>query len=460
MNWITVTWPMVAGACFMLGLIELQIGLAHPPRAARFLLSLSSVAMAASSALELALMRADTVAGAVVLLQALNGVIGVILIALTAFVWVYFGTGNKTLALTAPALFGLGFSVNLVPGLDMTYRSVIGLRTVKTLGGASFNVIEGVPNPWNAWAYLGGLALIAYVVDASVKLWRRGSRRRALVVGGSIAAFTLIVIILTALLELGIIRTPYLFSWAYVVILAAMATELNADVLASVRLARELRESERRVDLASAAAELGMWAWDIVHDSIWATGRARALFGFSESEPISFARFQSKLYPEDRAAVALAIEKAVALDRAYEAEYRVLDPDGRTRWVSARGQVERDGAGKPILMRGVVLDISARRDADMELQQLRSQLAHASRVSTMGQLASALAHELSQPLGAILRNVEAAELFLQHDPPDLEELRAILADVRQDDQRAGGVIERLRALLKRRSLDPRPLAGC
>jgi C4-dicarboxylate-specific signal transduction histidine kinase len=72
------------------------------------------------------------------------------------------------------------------------------------------------------------------------------------------------------------------------------------------------------------------------------------------------------------------------------------------------------------------------------------------RVSTVGQLAASLAHELNQPLGAILRNAEAGELFL-HDPsPDLDELRAILADIRQDDQRAGAVIDRMRALMKRR----------
>ena len=76
----------------------------------------------------------------------------------------------------------------------------------------------------------------------------------------------------------------------------------------------------------------------------------------------------------------------------------------------------------------------------------------------LGQLASALAHELSQPLGAILRNTEAAELFLAHKPPDLEELRSILVDIRHDDQRAGQVIERLRALLKRRSFNPSKLS--
>jgi len=100
-----------------------------------------------------------------------------------------------------------------------------------------------------------------------------------------------------------------------------------------------------------------------------------------------------------------------------------------------------------------VVDISDRRHAEVEMQRLRTELAHVGRVSVMGQLASALAHELSQPLGAILRNAEAAELFVAQNPPDLEEVTAILADICEDDRRAGNVIDRMRALLQRGELD-------
>ena len=65
--------------------------------------------------------------------------------------------------------------------------------------------------------------------------------------------------------------------------------------------------------------------------------------------------------------------------------------------------------------------------------------------------------KINQPLGAILRNAEAAELFMANESPDLDEIRAILADIRKDDQRAGSVIDRMRALLKRRDLETRPL---
>ena len=86
-------------------------------------------------------------------------------------------------------------------------------------------------------------------------------------------------------------------------------------------------------------------------------------------------------------------------------------------------------------------------------QQQQAEVAHVGRVAVLGELASSLAHELNQPLGAILRNAEAAELFLQTSSPDLEEVRAILTDIRRDDQRAGEVIDRMRSLLKRRPIE-------
>jgi len=90
--------------------------------------------------------------------------------------------------------------------------------------------------------------------------------------------------------------------------------------------------------------------------------------------------------------------------------------------------------------------------AEAEILRQRTELAHVSRVSMMGQLASALTHELNQPLGAILRNAEAAEVYLQSDQPDLKEVRAILTDICRDDKRAGNVIDRMRSLFKRQKL--------
>jgi C4-dicarboxylate-specific signal transduction histidine kinase len=114
--------------------------------------------------------------------------------------------------------------------------------------------------------------------------------------------------------------------------------------------------------------------------------------------------------------------------------------------------VLRDASGKPLRLRGVAMDVTARKRDEAELQRQRTGLAQLQRASAVGQLSVVLAHELNQPLGAILRNAEAAELLLQREPPDLEELRAIVADIRDDDRRAAEVIDRMRALLQRRGL--------
>ena len=94
------------------------------------------------------------------------------------------------------------------PGAGMTYQRFTGFRTVETFGGATFHVAEGVPNPWNVFPYLAVLALIVFVADASLRLWREGGRRRAAVVGRSIAFFLLVAGMQSALLETGIVSTP------------------------------------------------------------------------------------------------------------------------------------------------------------------------------------------------------------------------------------------------------------
>lgn len=217
------------------------------------------------------------------------------------------------------------------------------------------------------------------------------------------------------------------------------------------RAEASLRESEERMALAADAAGLGMWVWDIPRDEIWATDKCRALFGFGPAERLDFQRFMDRVHPEDRDPTREAVQRALQSRREFDVEYRLRPVDGgHPRWIGARGHASFDPQGRPGRLLGVSLDVTARKAAQLQLQQQRDQLAHLSRVTTLGGLATALAHELNQPLAAIHSNAEAAELFLQKQPPDLDELRAILSDIRQDGGRAGEVIHRLRALLQKR----------
>jgi two-component system sensor kinase FixL len=138
-------------------------------------------------------------------------------------------------------------------------------------------------------------------------------------------------------------------------------------------------------------------------------------------------------------------------------EERITDAQGKVRWLQTvkRPIVEKDGSANQVL--GTSTDITKRKETEAELRHQREELAHVSRISTMGELASSLAHELNQPLTAILSNAQAAQRFLAANPTDLEEVREILKDIVQDNSRAGEIIRRMRRLVKKEGLEFAPL---
>jgi PAS domain S-box-containing protein len=131
----------------------------------------------------------------------------------------------------------------------------------------------------------------------------------------------------------------------------------------------------------------------------------------------------------------------------YEKEYRAKD--GTVFPIELRSFLLKDETGNNAGMWAIVRDISGRKQIESEARKLREDLAHVTRVSTLGELTSSLAHEINQPLAAILSNAQAAQRFLSQDQPDMKEIGEILGDIIRDDNRAAGVIRKIRALLKR-----------
>ncbi|MGH9884702.1 MAG: ATP-binding protein, partial [bacterium] len=131
--------------------------------------------------------------------------------------------------------------------------------------------------------------------------------------------------------------------------------------------------------------------------------------------------------------------------RRFEMEYEQEFESAREWYVMRVEALERSDGGAVVTR----ANVSARRRAQMEIEEQRRELSHLARVGVLGQLSGALAHELSQPLSSILSNAEAARHLIQRRPVDIEELRAILHDIVHEDRRAAQVIDGLRALLKR-----------
>ena len=211
-----------------------------------------------------------------------------------------------------------------------------------------------------------------------------------------------------------------------------------------------LRVSEERMSLAVERAQMAVWDWDVTSDRVWMTEEGRKFFDFEPGEPLHYANLAGRVHPDDAAVRATAILHALETRGSYEAEYRIVLPDGSVRWIAARGHSPTSGGvDAPPRILGVSIDITRQKLAAAEAQLQREELAHLSRVATLSALSGSLAHELGQPLASIFNNARAGQRFLSKDAPDLVELRAIFADIVSEDRRAGEIIASLRTMLRR-----------
>jgi PAS domain S-box-containing protein len=450
MSWITVVWSMITAVCLSFAAVHLLVWLRSRDARTNLLFAISAGAAGVLTMLELVAFRAATPAAYGETLRWMHVAVAIVVIALVWFVRSYLREGRIWLAWTITGLRALVLVPNFIAYPNATFGEITSIASFR-LVGETVSVPVGEPNPWRVLIHASMLLLLIYVVDAAVRAWRQGDQRRGLAIGGAIVAAAIMSAVNSQLMVRGLLPGP-LTGLAFLLIVIAMGSELSLDLIHARELARSLRESQQRVELATRAADLGLWEWDVERDEVWVNEGARVSFGFDVSERVTLDHYLGQIQPDDREATREAVLRALREGTDFKAEYRISGPDGRTRWVAAQGMVLRDAGGKAVRLRGVVMDVTARKRDEAELQRQRAGLAQLQRASAVGQLSVVLAHELNQPLGAILRYAETAELLLQKEAPDLEKLRAIVAYIRSDDQRAAEVIDRVRALLQRRSL--------
>lgn len=225
---------------------------------------------------------------------------------------------------------------------------------------------------------------------------------------------------------------------------------LGGAVQSERRAKREsiLREDQIRTSLAAQSANLGLWVWDRTSGAFWATPAYRTLLGLSADAPLTMELVLSQIHTDDVASLRTAINCATIGEKAVEYEYRFLRKDGQLRWFRMRANATLDSADRRQLS-GVLVDITEQRKIEAEVESQRRSLTHLTRVGMLGQLGSALAHELKQPLTAILSNAQALQRLLERGALDMAEVRAVIRDIIQDDARAADVIRHLRSLLKK-----------
>ena len=240
-------------------------------------------------------------------------------------------------------------------------------------------------------------------------------------------------------------------------VVASLATAFALEHRGRRRADAELLGTEQLLRMAAAAAGVGLWMHDLARDRPWANDAHRAIFGLAPDEAPELPKRLDLVHPDERAAVAAAVDAALARGGEYAIRHRIVRGDGELRWVASHGSVRLDRHGKPASIWGVTSDITERTRAEIDAEVKRNELAHLSRVAMLGQLSGSIAHELNQPLTAILSNAQAALRVTSAPTVDLEPVREIRRDIVADDQRAGEIIWRLRALFERGEAKSEPL---
>ena len=582
MSWVTLLWSMDAALCFTLAGIYLLVWCKQRQGWVYLLFSCSAAAAGIIAEFELMSMHAQTAAQYGALVRWAHIPVWMLLVSIVWFGHLYLRAGRLWLAWSVSGLRTLALFLNFLFTPNINFREITSLRHLSWWGGETVSAPIGVPNPWTLVGQLSVVLLLVFFVDATITVWRRGERRRALVVGGSTICFITLSLGQSALVIWGIVESPFFISFPYLGIIAAMGYELSYDFLRAAQLAQQfeaseaaLRESEARINLVTNAANLGLWIWHNPGDELWVTERWRKLFGFADSEPVTSDRWLQVVHPGDRERTKQLVQHMFEHGGEYENEYRITWLDGSTRWILGHGSVELDEPGKPAVARGVsrditkrkiaeeelresearfrtvadaapvliwmsgpdklcnffnkgwldftgrtmeqelgngwaegvhaddlerclevyetsfnarqpftmeyrlrrndgeyrwvldsgtprfaedcafvgyigsCIDITARKQAELENQLQNMELARVGRVTLMGELAASLAHEVNNPIGAIVTNANAGQRLIAAGKINTEELKDLLADIVADGHRAREVIQGVRNMVRK-----------
>jgi len=246
---------------------------------------------------------------------------------------------------------------------------------------------------------------------------------------------------------------------------ARLRHELDAKVaeLSQARNELEMKVAERTADLQRSEAYLaeaqklthtGSWACNIATREILHSSEEHSrLYGFDQERGMpSFEEMVQCMHPEDRPRVVESAERANCARKDFEAHFRILLPDGTTRYVHGVAHPVLNASGAPVEFVGILMDVTERRRADEErerLRQVQADLAHINRVTTMGELSASLAHEIRQPISAAVTNAKTCLRWLGRDDPDVPEAREAASRLVKDVTRAADILSRISLLFKK-----------
>jgi PAS domain S-box-containing protein len=224
----------------------------------------------------------------------------------------------------------------------------------------------------------------------------------------------------------------------------------GAEMIECNRVEAALRRSEVLLAEGQRISHTGSWVWNVTSGELFRSQEYLRIIGLDpEKAVLSYEMFFEKIHPEDRSRVKQGFEKAVHERIDFDTTYRIIRQDGMIRHIHSLSHPVFNESGDLTEYIGMVVDITERKKAEDALAEMQAEFARVTRVTTMGELAASIAHEVNQPLGAIVTYGQAGLRLLSRATPDIDKLREVIDQMISDGLRASEVIKRIRALLKK-----------
>ncbi len=236
--------------------------------------------------------------------------------------------------------------------------------------------------------------------------------------------------------------------------LTQLNDNLKCEITKHKQVEAELRLSEAYLAEAQRLSHTGSWAWSPPPGDIryWSEECYRVQGFDPKGGQPRFEEFLQRVHPEDQARIVEVIDRAVREKEDFEFDYRIVHPSGEIRDARSVGHPILGPSGGLVEYVGTIIDVTDRRQAEMErkrLHEAQADLAHASRMTTMGELTASLAHEVNQPITAAVNGASACVRWLTRDNPDVREAREAASGVIRNAKRAADIINRIRSLSKK-----------
>src|SRR5271156_966811 len=226
------------------------------------------------------------------------------------------------------------------------------------------------------------------------------------------------------------------------------------DVTEQELLTEELERQQAYLAEAQKLTHTASWAWRVSdRRTVHLSGEFYRIYGFDPAQGApTWEEYSERVHPDDRLKWMGEVERVIAEKANYDHECRILLPNGKVRWIRTVGHPIFSDSGDLKQFVGSSTDITERKSAEQErerLRQLEADLAHTNRVSTLGEIAASLAHEIKQPIAAAITSSSSCIEWLPHEPPNLDRARAAAARIDKYGNRAAEIIDRIRSLYRK-----------